>query len=226
MRRLEEDGYTCVDPGQYPSHTTDFSNVAAKFKAENIDVIAGTNIPPDFMNAYQAIIGAGVKVDCVTMGKCCLLASDVEALGDLADGIGTQVWWDPTYPYVSDLTGITCPELNEAYEKDNGGRVMPQPAAYAYAGLEMAVQSLAKAGTTEREALRDAIGELDIQTVVGNIKYDQQMKGLRYACTVLCGGQWQRDENGQLVLRVIDNSLYPDIELTGTYQSGNATNNK
>ena len=226
VRRLEEDGYTCIDPGQYPSHTTDFSNVAAKFKAEDIDIIAGTNIPPDFMNAYQAIIGAGVEVDCVTMGKCCLLASDVEALGDLADGIGTQVWWDPTYPYVSDLTGITCAELNEAYEKDNGGRVMPQPAAYAYAGLEMAVQSLAKAGTTEREALRDAIGQLDIQTVVGNIKYDQQMKGLKYACTVLCGGQWQRDENGQLALRIVDNSLYPDIELTGTYQSGNATNNK
>ena len=225
VRRLEEDGYTVVDPGQYPSRTTDFSNVAAKFKAEDIDVIAGTNIPPDFMNAYQAIIGAGVEVDCVTMGKCCLLASDVEALGDLADGIMTQVWWDPTYPYVSDLTGISCSELNDAYAKDNGGRVMPQPAAYAYAGLEMAVQSLAKAGTTEREALRDAIGQLETQTVVGNIKYDKQMDGLKYACTVLCGGQWQR-ENGQLVLRVIDNSLYPDIELTGTYQPGNATNNK
>ena len=102
---------------------------------------------------------------------------------------------------------------------------MPPPAAYASAGLEMAVQSLAKAGTTEREALRDAIGALDVQTVVGDIKYDQQMDGLKYACTVLCGGQWQR-EDGQLVLRVIDNSLYPDIKLTGTYQPGNATNKK
>lgn len=222
VRRLAEDGYEVVDPGQYPSHTTDFSNVAATFKAADIDVLAGTNIPPDFMNAYQAIIGAGVKVDCVTMGKCCLLASDVEALGTLADGIMTQVWWDPTYPYVSQLTGASCSELNDAYRADNNGRVMPQPAAYAYASLELAVNALEKAGTTEREALRDAIRDLEVTTVVGDIKYDQQMDGLTYACTTLCGGQWQR-EDGELVLRVIDNSLYPDIKLTGSYQPGNAT---
>lgn len=223
VRRLAEDGYTVVDPGQYPSRTTDFTNVASKFKAEDIDVIAGTNIPPDFMNAYQAIISAGVEVECVTMGKCCLLASDVEALGELADGIMTQVWWDPTYPYKSDLTSMNSQELNAAYSKDNNGRVMPQPAAYAYAGLELAVQAFTKAGTTDKQKLREAIGGLDVTTIVGHVKYDQKMKGLPYACTTLCGGQWQR-ENGELVLKIIDNSLYPEIGLTGEYVPGNATN--
>lgn len=221
-RRLAEDGYQVVDPGQYPSLTTDFSNIAAQFKSAEIDVIAGTNIPPDFMNAYQAIISAGVQVDCVTMGKCCLLASDVEALGDLADGIMTQVWWDPTYPYKSDLTGATSDQLNAAYQKDNGGRVMPQPAAYAYAGLEMAVQTFMRAGTTDKQAVRKAMDDMDITTIVGHVKYDHQMEGLPYACTTLCGGQWQR-EDGQLVLKIIDNSLYPEIGLTGAYLPGNAT---
>ena len=223
VRRLAEDGYVAVDPGQYPSHTTDFSNVAAKFKAAEIDVIAGTNIPPDFMNAYRAIIGAGVEVDCVTMGKCCLLESDVEALGELADGIMTQVWWDPSYPFSSALTGLSSRELNERYLKDNNGRTMPQPTAYAYASLELAVAALTKAGTTEREALREAIAALDVTTIVGHIRYDRQMRGLNYACTVLCGGQWQR-RDGELRLVVIDNSLYPEIELTGSYVPGNATN--
>lgn len=225
VRRLEEDGYTCVDPGQYPSHTTDFTNVASKFKAEEIDVIAGTNIPPDFMNAYNAIIAAGVEVDCVTMGKCCLLASDVEALGDLADGIMTQVWWAPTNPFVSGLTGISCKELDEAYRKDNKGRTMPQPAAYAYAALELAVHTFEKAGTTDKEKVRDTVPTLDVDTIVGPVRYDQKMKGLKYAATVLCGGQWVR-ENGELVLKVIDNSLYPEIPLTGEYLPGNATNKK
>lgn len=222
VRRLAEDGYEAVDPGQYPSKTTDFSNVASKFKAAQIDVIAGTNIPPDFMNAYSMIISAGVKVDCVTMGKCCLLESDVNALGDLADGIMTQVWWDPTYPFKSGLTGITCSELNEKYKEDNDGRTMPQPAAYAYAALELAVQTLTAAGTTEKEALRDALFGLDVTTIVGGIKYENQMKGLTFARTVLCGGQWQR-EDGKLVLKVIDHSLYPEIGLTGEYVPGNAT---
>ena len=225
VRRLAEDGYTVVDPGQYPSGTTDFTNVAATFKNEEIDVIAGTNIPPDFMNAYNAIVVAGVEVGCVTMGKCCLLQSDVEALGDLADGIMTQVWWAPTNPFVSDLTGVNCQQLDEMYREDNG-KTMPQPAAFGYAGLELAVQALKAAGTTEKEALLDAIGSLSCETIVGSVDYSKQLKGLKYSSSVLSGGQWQRDENGELVLRIIDNSLYPEIPITGEYQEGNATNKK
>ena len=222
VRRLAEDGYVVVDPGQYPSHTTDFTSVANRFKTDEIDIIAGTNIPPDFMNAYHAIIGAGVQVDCVTMGKCCLLASDVEALGDLADGIMTQVWWAPTNPFVSELTGMSCEEIDKAYAADHNGRTMPQPAAYAYAALELAVHTFKAAGTTKREAVRDAIGSLDVMTLIGPVKYDQKMRGLPFSYTVLCGGQWQR-ENGELVLRIIDNSLYPEIPLTGSYVPVNAT---
>ena len=136
VRRLQEDGYEVVDPGQYPSGITDFTSVANTFKRAEIDVIAGTNIPPDFMNAYHAIISAGVSVDCITMGKCCLLESDVEALGELADGIMTQVWWTEVDPFQSDLTGVTCEELGAAYREENGGRTMPQPTAYAYAALD------------------------------------------------------------------------------------------
>ena len=222
VRRLAEDGYTVVDPGQYPSGTTDFTSLAATFKSEEIDVIAGTNIPPDFMNSYNAIIAAGVEVGCVTMGKCALLQSDVEALGDLADGLMTQVWWAPTNPFKSDLTGITCAEINEQYMKDNG-RIMPQPTAFAYAGLELAVQTFIKAGTTDKAAVYKAIGELKCETIVGPVDYSYELGGLKYSNTVLTGGQWQRDENGELQLIIIDNSLYPYIQTTGEYQPGNAT---
>ena len=225
IKRLAEDGYTAVDPGQYPSKTTDFTNVANKFKEEKIDLIAGTNIPPDFMNAYNAVIEAGVEIGCITMGKCCLLQSDVEALGDLADGIMTQVWWAPSNPFKSDLTGVDCKTINEMYEKENG-RVMPQPTAFAYAGLELAVQTFKNAGTTEKKAVYDAIGKLDCQTIVGSVDYSKKLKGLPYSSSVLTGGQWQRDENGELNLVIIDNSLYPDIPLTGEYVEGNATTNK
>ncbi|MBQ3265854.1 MAG: ABC transporter substrate-binding protein [Ruminococcus sp.] len=221
-RRLAEDGYTVVDPGQYPSGTTDFTNVAETFKNEEIDVIAGTNIPPDFKNSYSAIIAAGVQVGAVTMGKCALLQSDVNALGDLADGIMTQVWWAPTNPYVSDLTGISCSEIDEKYQEDNG-TIMPQPAAFAYAGLELAIQTFIAAGTTDKQKVYDTIGTLKCQTIVGPVDYSKKMEGLPYSSSVLTGGQWQRDENGELQLIIIDNSLYPDIPLTGEYKEGNAT---
>ncbi len=224
-KRLVEDGYELVDPGQYPSGTTDFTSLANTFKEEDIDIIAGTNIPPDFMNSYNAIISAGVEVQGVTMGKCALLESDVEALGDLADGIMTQVWWAPTNPYTSALTGKSSSELAEQYAADNDGRTMPQPTAYAYEALELAVTAFQNTKSMDKEDIRDAIANIDTDTIIGHVKYDQEMNGLPYARTVLCGGQWQR-ENGELKLKIIDNSLHPEIPLTGEYIEGNATNSK
>ena len=226
VKRLADDGYTVVDPGQYPSGTTDFTNVANTFKSEDIDVIAGTNIPPDFMNSYNAVISAGVEVDAVTMGKCCLLESDVNALGELSDGIMTQVWWSPTSPFTSGLTGKSSAELAEQYAADNDGRTMPQPTAYAYEALELSVQAFNNTKSMSKEDIRDAIANLDVDTIIGHVKYDQEMNGLPFARTVLCGGQWQRDENGDLKLIIIDNSLHTEIPLTGSYISGNATNSK
>lgn len=224
-KRLAEDGYTVVDPGQYPSGTTDFTSLANTLKTEDIDVIAGTNIPPDFMNSYNACISAGVEAGAVTMGKCCLLESDVNALGDLADGIMTQVWWAPTNPFASDLTGLSSSQLDELYAADNGGRTMPQPAAFAYEALELAVHTFRNTKSMDKNDIKASIAALDVDTIVGHIKYDQEMNGLTYARTILTGGQWQR-ENGELKLRIIDNSLHPDIPLTGEYKEGNATTKK
>ena len=224
VKKLPEDGYVVVDPGQYPSGTDDFSNVVKAFKDADIDILAGTNIPPDFSNLFTQMQAAGVQVDAITMGKCCLLPGDVVALGDNVEGILSEVWWAPEYPYVSALTGVDCPTLGAAYQKDNGG-VMPQPAGYAYAALELAVEAFQKAGTTDKEAVFKALKSLDVETIVGPIKYDKEMNGLAYSDTVVAGGQWQKGEDGQWHLVVIDASLYPELSgaIAGEYKAGNAT---
>lgn len=224
LEKLDEDGYVAVDPGQYPSGSDDFTALAVKFAKEDIDILAGTNIPPDFLKVYKACLAAGVKAGCITMGKCCLLAGDVAALeGDtpgLSNGIMTEVWWTPDYPFTSGLTGISSGELGKAYLADNG-RVMPQPAGYAYAGLELAVNALMQAGTREPAAIRDALKATDINTIIGPVRYDSEMLGLSYSECVIAGGQWQ---DGRLV--IIDNSVYSDYDLPiqGTYSKENAMN--
>lgn len=228
VEKLEEDGYVVVDPGMYPSGSDDFTSIAATFASEDIDILAGTNIPPDFLKLYKACLAAGVQVDCLTMGKCCLLAGDVQALEDdtagLANGIMTEVWWTPDYPFSSGLTGISSADLGAAYTADNN-RDMPQPAGYAYAALEIAVNAFTEAGTTDKEAVRDALAATDIDTIVGPIKYDQEMNGLSYGDTVIAGGQWQLQEDGTEKLVIIDNSVYSDydIPVQGSYSADNAT---
>jgi len=224
VEKLPQDGYEVVDPDQYPSLTDDFSNVVKKYKDADIDILAGTNIPPDFSNLFTQMISQGVEVDCITMGKCCLLPGDVAALGDNVEGIMSEVWWAPNYPYSSALTGISAEEIGAKYLEDNKG-VMPQPAGYAYAALELAVQAFQNAGTTDKAAVRDAIKALDVETIVGPIKYDKEMNGLTYSETVIAGGQWQKNDEGVWELVVIDATTYPELEvaITGEYKEGNAT---
>lgn len=226
--RLPEDGYVVVDPGLYPSGSDDFTTLAAKFASEDIDILAGTNIPPDFLKVYKACLAAGVQVDCVTMGKCCLLAGDVQALEDdtqgLANGIMTEVWWTPDYPFSSATTGISSADLGAAYTAEYN-RDMPQPAGYAYAALEIAVDAFTRAGTTDKEAVRDALAATDLDTIVGPIKYDKEMNGLTYGDTVIAGGQWQLQDDGTEKLIIIDNTVYSDydIPIQGEYSAENAT---
>ena len=137
----------------------------------------------------------------------------------------TEVWWLPNYPFVSGVTGKTCPEIGDAYLEDTG-REMPQPAGYAYAALELAVNAFQKAGTLDKEAVRDALAATDLETIVGPIKYDKELMGLTYSDTVIAGGQWQMQEDGTEKLFVIDNTVYSniDIPITGEYKAGTALN--
>jgi len=217
-------GYEVLPLDLYPSGSNDFSNIVKSFKDADIDILSGTNIPPDFSNLYTQMISAGVEVDVVTMGKCCLLPGDVEALGDNVEGIMTEVWWQPSYPYTSDLTGKSGQDVNEMYTADNG-RGIPQPTGYAYAALELAITTLRNAGTRDKAAIMQALRDLDVTTIVGPIKYDKEMNGMQYAQTVMTGGQWQKQDDGTWGLEIIDASVFPELEgcITAEYKEGNAT---
>ena len=101
---------------------------------------------------------------------------------------------------------------------------MPQPAGYAYASLEIAVDALTRAGSLDPEAIRDALAATDLDTIVGPIKYDKELMGLHYGDTVLAGGQWQLQEDGTEKLVVIDNTVYDGIAIEGEFVPANATN--
>ena len=95
-----------------------------------------------------------------------------------------------------------------------------------YENGEIAIDAFQRAGTLDKEAVRDALAATDLQTIVGPIKYDKEMMGLTYGDTVLADAHWQMQDDGTEKLVVIDNTVYSniDIPITGEYKAGNALN--
>ena len=209
--RIEADGYTLVDPGQYPSGTTDYSDIINQFKAEGVQILCGTNTNPDFGSFWLQANQLGFEPEFVTMGKAYLLQSDAEAIGaELMDGNCAEVWWSQYHPYASALTGATGADLAPLYLEETG-REITQPMGYKYASMELCVAALQNAKSLEPEDIRDGIAAIDIDTIVGPISYNEE----HYAVTPLAGGQWQLQDDGSLKLVIVNNELNPEIPTTG-----------
>ena len=208
--KIVADGYTLVDPGQYPAGTTDYSDVIQKFQSEGVEVLCGTNTNPDFGSFWLQAKQLKFTPKFVTMGKAYLLRADAEAIGvELMDCNAAEMWWSPNHPYTSALTGMDGQTLANMYMEESG-REITQPMGLKYASMELCIAALQNAKSLEPEDIRDGIAAIDVDTLIGHISYNDE----HYGTTPLAGGQWQV-EDGALKLVIINNALNPEIPITG-----------
>jgi len=209
-----DSGVTISNPGLFPNGTKDFSAQISRFKAERDEVLVGVPIPPDFTTFWKQAAQQGYRPKVATIGKALLFPSSVEALGAIAENLSTEVWWTPTAPYTSSLTGQTARELADAYSEETG-KPWTQPLGFAEAMFEVAVAAVEKAGSTDPEAITGALAGLELTTIVGDIAWGSDKNVPPYvAKTPLAGGQWRQVE-GRWELVVVQNELAPEVPLGG-----------
>jgi branched-chain amino acid transport system substrate-binding protein len=210
-----DSGVTIDNPGLYTNGTKDFSAQISAYQGK--DVLLGVPIPPDFTTFWKQAKQQGYSPKVATIGKALLFPSAVEALGDIADGLSTEVWWTPTAPYTSSLTGQSAQELADAYEKETGQQ-WTQPLGFAHALFEVTAAAVQKAGSTDPEAITKALSTLEVKTVVGDIAWGQDDSVPPYvAKTPLAGGQWRLTDGGDhpFDLVVVSNKLAPEVPVAG-----------
>lgn len=118
------------------------------------------------------------------MGRALLFPSAIEAIGgDLGLGLITETPWHPAFPFKSSLTGQTAQELADAYEAEKG-KQLTEPIGFIYSGYEVLADVLRRAQTLEKEALRKAFADTDLQTVLGHVKFKPD-----HTATTPSGGQ-------------------------------------
>jgi len=221
----KERGYTVIDSGLVPKGTKDFSAYIIEWKKVGAEIFTGNIIPPDFGALWRQCHELGFTPKVATVGRAILFPSAVESIGgDLPLGLTTEVWWSPHHPYKSSITGQTAEELCEAWEEETG-RPWTQPMGIAHMVLEIAVDAIKRAGSLDKEKIRDTIANTDLDTIVGHIDYKSPIPDELYknypkiieyqdhiSLTPLVMGQWVREPSEQTwKLEIIYNWKYDEI---------------
>ncbi|MCA0242486.1 MAG: ABC transporter substrate-binding protein [Proteobacteria bacterium] len=206
-------GYKEINTGFFKISTDDFSNQVQAFKSGNAQIVSGFAFANHFATFWKQAQQAGLKPEVVTMAAAFLFPSALQSLGDGGDGMSTEIWWTPAFPYKSSITGQTARELAADWEKSTG-KQWTQPIGYGHALWETALAALkGAADPKDRKAVRDAIAKMKLDSVVGPINFkDSPIKSI--AVTQMVGGQWRKAKAGSkfpFELLITQNATAPNI---------------
>jgi branched-chain amino acid transport system substrate-binding protein len=212
---LAAQGFSLVDPGRYQNLTQDFSAQIAAYKQAGTDIVTGVVIPPDMKTFLTQARQQGLRPKVISVGKALLFPGAIEALGELGEGLSTEVWWTPSHPFRSSLTGQTAREVAGRYEADTG-RQWTQPIGFAHALFEVACDALRRsADVGSNAAIRDAVAATSLATIVGPIRWGGTGPMRNVSRTSLVGGQWTRGGRHRYELVVVDNRTAPSVPVGG-----------
>lgn len=209
---IKAGGFNEVNAGFFKPETSDFTNQIAQFKKAGVHIQSGFMFIPQWQNFWSQAVQNGYKPEVCTIAAAFLFPSAIDVLGDRGDGMSTEVWWTPGFPFKSSLTGQSGPELAEAYTSATG-KQWTQPIGYNHAIWEVAIAALKAAGDPhDRKAVADTIRSMKLSSIVGPIDFTNgPVKSV--AATIIAMGQW-RVTKGQKYpseLKIVYNSTAPMI---------------
>jgi branched-chain amino acid transport system substrate-binding protein len=208
---LPDQGYRVIEPGLAPYGALDFSSLIQTWLKEEVQILFGNMIPPDWTACWRQCRRMGFRPKIATIARAILFPSVVQALGgDLAQGLTTEVWWSPHHPFRSSLTGQTAKELCDEWTKETG-KPWTQPLGFQHAAFEIAADVFRRAESLDKARIRDALAQTRLQTIVGPISFGPE----HYGRTPLVGGQWVRSGEGfPWKLEIIHNKEQPQAPVT------------
>lgn len=163
----EERGYEIVGDQSYDQGVTDFRPILNRFRAEDPDILYIVSYADDGVAIARQMREVGLNADVIAIDTSAALPSFVEQVGDTADYIVTNVSWS------KDVQHEGAQELYERLKAKAGA----EPSFYeaeGYLALTVAADALRRAGSTERQAVRDALAATDLKTPVTPVRFESE----------------------------------------------------
>ena len=156
---------------KYPSGIKDLTSQLAVIRSKNPDILLGAGYIGDMILLARQANEVGVKPKVVGMAVGPTHPRFVESLGAISEGMLEPVQWAPSMPWKDELFGFTAREFADQFKKEYGYEPDYHP-PQSIAALEVFQRAIEKAGSLDREKVRDAIAATNIQTAYGPVRFD------------------------------------------------------
>ena len=159
---------------QLPRDLSDMSAILTKVKLVKPDVLIVSGHSKGAATAVRQIEEQNVNVPMIAITHC--EAADVVGnFGEAANDILCSTQWAETLTYEDEIFGTAAQyeqEFKAAYT-EYAEKTVPYQTAQASAAVYVFKDAFERAGTLDKEAVRDAIAETDLSTFYGQIKFSE-----------------------------------------------------
>lgn len=219
--KMAERGYVMVDGGAYNEPSESFATQINLFKREGCEIVTGVIIPPDATAFWTQAKQQGFNPKVAEFIKPTLFPAAMEALGEIGDGLLGPMWFHPTFPFKSSLTGETAQELCDDFERRKNMQ-WQQPILH-YVVFEWVVDVLKRVtNVDDKEEIMAKVRETNMpMTIAGPIDFTAPLADRSkhvvpnvVGCE-LYGGQWRLTKGGKYMydLVVCSNAAAPSIQV-------------
>ena len=181
IKLAKRKGLRIVFRGTYARGTKDFSPILTKVRAANPDAIGAATFFDDAVGITRDLkrLNMNPKMYGVTVGAD--LAKFHEMLGQDAEFVYGASQWMPELvtlraggmiPIARQYPGAK--EFTESYRKEYPGADFSYHAAGGYAGCQILIEAIRRAGSLDGEKIRDTILRMDLNTVYGGFRVDRE----------------------------------------------------
>jgi len=163
-------GYQVVVYETYTPRTEDMSAMILKAKEAGAETLLTVPAPPDGITMVKQMVELGWTPKFALMIRAPENVTWAETLGKNGDYFTIFPGWH----HAENFPGVA--ELNAKYQAQFG-RPADLLTGPAYACVQIAAAAIEKAGTLDREAIRDAIAATNMTTVIGPVTFNTDGTG-------------------------------------------------
>jgi branched-chain amino acid transport system substrate-binding protein len=219
-----DSGFTIFDAGAYNEPNEDFTAIIGSLKKTGCEILTCCQIPPDFNTFWSQCKQQGLNPKIMDGSKATLFPEAVESYGELSLNLISGIWWHPTFPYKSSLSGETCQQIADGFEKETG-KQWTSPLAH-YIVFEAVANALQRAkDLDDKESIIQAVSTIKVDTIEGPMDFTAPVQPgtahpfVNVVTTPLCYGQWVKGTKWPWDIVIISNANgVPDVQVQAKIQ--------